>query len=136
MAVSARYDLTIRQGLPLAQPFGPSSPDPVTGNLVPRDYTGYTATFTVYPPPATLESLHDTAPILSLTNASGAVELGLFDGGEFGQYGILLYLTQAQTSALEPFGRGIYNLDIIDAFGHPQLRIQGTIALEEGTRHG
>lgn len=103
--------------------------------LVAVDYTGYTGAFTIYPAPATLESLHGTAPIFETTDASGAIDLGLFTSSEFGQYGIFLYLTQAITSAMQPWGVGIYNLDIIDGFGHPQLRFEGAISLEEGTKH-
>ena len=134
--IAERFDLTIRQGTILAQPFAPEYEDPDTGALVRADYTGYSATFAIYRSPATLDSLHGEAPILSLTDASGAIQLGLFDGGEFGPYGILLYLTQHQTSILSPWGRGVYNLDIIDPYGKPQLRISGVIELEEGTRHG
>jgi hypothetical protein len=135
MSTTATYDIDVRQGLILAEPFAPMAPDPVTGTLEPVDYTGHTATFTIYGAPATLDSLHDGPVIFTGTDASGTVELGLFDGGEFGLYGILLYLTQAQTSALDPWGRGVYNLDVIDPYGHPQLRIQGVITLEEGTKH-
>jgi len=136
MSIIARHDITIPQGMILAQPFAPEYVDPDTDTIKRKDYTGYSATFHVYASPATLDSLHGEAPILSLTDTSGAIALGLFDGGEFGPYGILLYLTQAQTSALTPWGRGVYNLDIIDPYGHPQLRLQGVITLEEGTRHG
>lgn len=135
MTTTARYDLTVRQGLILAQPFAPEAEDPDTGALERIDYTGHTATFTIYRAPATLDSLHGAPAVLHLTDADGAVSLGLFDGGHFGPYGILLYLTQHQTSRLSPWGTGVYNLDVSDPYGKPQLRIQGVITLEEGTRH-
>lgn len=135
MSTRARYDITIPQGMIVAEAFAPEYFDPDSGTLKRKDYTGYSATFTVWRSPATFDSLHDRAPVLRLTDASGAIELGLFESDEFGQYGILLYLTQAQTSALQPFGPGVYNLDIIDPYGHPQLRFYGTIQFEEGERH-
>lgn len=135
MSSKARYDLVVHQGLILAQPFAPEYYDPVSGTLKRKDYTGHTATFTIYGAPATFDSLHDGPVVFHATSGDGAVELGLFDSDEFGQYGILLYLTQAQTSGMQPWGRGVYNLDILDGFGHPQLRIRGTIVLEEGTKH-
>lgn len=136
MSITVTYDITIPQGLIVAEAFAPEYVDPDTGGLVRQDFTGYSATFTVWPTPATFDSLHDTEPVLRLTDATGAVELGLFDSDEFGQYGILLYLTQSQTSAIEPFGTGVYNLDIIDPFGHPQIRFHGAIRFAEGERHG
>lgn len=135
MSVVARHDLTIHQGLVLVEPFRPQYKDTYTNTLLPVDYTGYTGTFTIYPAPATLESLHGAAPIYEATDANGVVNLGLFESDEFGEYGILLYLPQNVTSALSPWGVGIYNLDVIDPFGHPQLRIQGKIVLEEGSKN-
>lgn len=136
MSIRARYDITIPQGLIVAEAFAPEYYDPETETLKRADYTGYRGTFTVWPAPATFNSLHDQPTVLRLTDDSGAIQLGLFDSDEFGPYGILLYLTHHQTSALEPFGRGIYNLDIVDPYGHPQLRFYGTIRFEEGERHG
>ena len=134
MPVTARFDFTgddaVTQGMPVAMPFAATDDT----NMV-LDYTGYTATFQLYPAPATLDSLHDETPILSLTDATGAGELGLFDGGDFGEYNVLLFLDQTQTSALEPFGRGVYFLDVIDDFGRVTLRIRGAMELEEGTTH-
>lgn len=75
MPVTARFDfdgdMAVKQGMPLAMPFAPEDPQ---GNRI--DYTGHTATFQLYRSPATLESLHDQTPILSLTDGSGAIELG------------------------------------------------------------
>ena len=136
MSTVADYDLVVYQGMPLAQPFAPEAEDPETNILHRVDYTGHSATFTVWPNPATDDSLHDGVPILSVTDGSGAIQLGLFDGGPFGSYGILLYLTQAQTSLLRPWGEGGYNLDVMNAYGVPVLRIKGTIRLEEGQQHG
>ncbi len=135
MSTRARYDITIPQGMIVAEAFAPEYFDPDSGTLKRKDYTGYSATFTVWRSPATFDSLHDGPVVFHATSGDGAVELGLFDSDEFGQYGILLYLTQAQTSGMQPWGRGVYNLDILDGFGHPQLRIRGTIVLEEGTKH-
>lgn len=135
MSVVARHDLTIHQGLVLVEPFCPQYKDSATNKMVPVDYTGYSGTFTIYPAPATLESLHDTPPIYEATDADGVVNLGLFESEEFGEYGILLYIPQNVTSAMEPWGVGIYNLDVIDPFDHPQLRIQGKIVLEEGSKN-
>lgn len=131
MSTIARHDITVHQGMIVAEPFAPTDPD---GLVI--DYTGYSATFNLYASPATLDSLHDLPPILSLSDASGAIEVGLMDSDDFGEYSVLLYLTQQQTSVLEPWGRGVYNLDIIDPFGHPQLRIRGVMQLEEGAHHG
>ena len=135
MSVTARRDMTIHQGLVFAQAFAPKYRDTLTNTLIAVDYTGYTGTFTIYPAPATLESLHNTPPIYEASSASGAIDLGLFESDEFGEYGIYLYLTQSITSAMQPWGIGIYNLDIIDEFGHPQVRIQGKIMLEEGSKN-
>lgn len=135
MSTVATIDMTIHQGMIFAQPFAPSVYDETSKSLVARDYTGYRATFTIWPSPATLDSLHGTTPVLSVTSESGAIELGLFDGGRFGEYGILVYLTQTQTSALSPWGTGVFNLDLVDAYNHPHLRIRGTIRLEEGKKH-
>lgn len=130
MSVTVRHDIVVYQGMVLAVPFAMHDD---TGAV--QDYTGYTGTFAIYAAPATLDSLHDQPPILSLTDTSGAVNLGLFDGGDFGEYSAYLYLTQAQTSTLSPWGQGVYNLDIVDPMGHPQVRVRGTILLEEGKKH-
>lgn len=135
MSVTARFDITINQGLVLAQMFAPKYLDTDTDTLVAVDYTGYSATFTIFPAPATLQSLHEFDPIFETTDASGAIQLGLFEDETFGEYGILLYLTQGITSAMEPWGVGVYNLDIIDEFGHPQVRFEGAIKLQEGRKH-
>lgn len=131
MTTIVRHDMTIHQGTILAVPFAMHDD---TGAV--QDYTGWTGTFTIYAAPATLDSLHDQAPVINLTSDSGAVNPGLFDGGDFGEYSVYLYLTQAQTSALSPWGTGVYNLDLIDPMGHPQIRIRGVIELEEGKKHG
>lgn len=131
MSTVATIDMTIHQGMIFVQSFAPIDDD-----NQPVDYTGYRATFTIYPAPATEDNLHGTTPVLSVTSDSGAIALGLFDGGRFGPYGIQVYLTQAQTSALSPWGTGAYFLDVIDPYGHPQLRIKGPIRLEEGVKHG
>lgn len=135
MTTIARHDLTVHQGAVFAHAFAPEYFDPVSGTLTRTDYTGYRATFTIYGAPATLDRLHDGPVVFAGSSDSGAVEVGLFDGGEFGPYGVLLYLTQAQTSALDPWGTGIYNLDVLDDFGRPVLRVRGVITLEEGTKH-
>lgn len=136
MSTTARWDITIEQGMPFAQAFAPEYYDRATDTLKRRDYTGYRATFSLWASPATFDSIHDTPAKLTLTSDSGAVELGLFDSTEFGKYGILLYLTPNQTSNLSPFGRGVYNLDVLDSYGNPQLRIKGVVTFEEGERHG
>src|SRR5699024_4878269 len=74
MPITARFDfsgdMAVKQGMPLIMPFAPEEPDGTR-----KDYTGHAATFQMYAAPATLDSLHDQPPILSLTEASGAIEL-------------------------------------------------------------
>lgn len=131
MTTIVRHDFTIHQGAIFAEPFAM-----VDDTLATKDYTGWSGTFTIYAAPATFDSLHDRTPLWTFTSASGAINLGLFDGGEFGPYSVYVYLTQAQTSAMTPWGRGVYNLDLIDTYGKPQVRLRGTIELEEGSTHG
>lgn len=126
-----RYDITIYQGMDEYFPMR------IQGrNATIPDLAEWSATFRLYKAPATLDSLHDEAPVLVGTSSGGRVMLGLFDGGDFGQYNVLLTLTSALTSTLQPWGRGVYFLDIIDPYGHVQYRVRGTVALEEGTKHG
>ena len=127
----ARHDIVIHQGMDEYYPIRFMEPD---GTV--RDLADYAASFTLYRSPATLESLHEHQPILTGNTADGKVQLGNFDGGEFGFYNCYIGLTSHVTSALGPWGVGVYNLDIIDPFGRVQYRVRGTIKLEEGTRHG
>jgi hypothetical protein len=48
---------------------------------------------------------------------------------------VLLFLGHAATSALSPWGRGLYNLDLIDPFGHVLPLLAGLCILEEGRGH-
>lgn len=126
-----RYDITLHQGMDEYFPMRIQD-----RNATIPDLAEWSATFRLYKAPATLDSLHDEAPVLGGTSSDGRVMLGLFDGGEFGDYNVLITLPSAQTSALAPWGRGVYNLDIIDPFGHVQYRVRGTVVLEEGSKHG
>ena len=127
-----RYDIVLRQGMDEYFPMRIEDPH---GTMA--DLDGWTATLALYRAPATLASLHDEPPV----SAPGAtVTLGTFDGGDpatggFGLYNVLPAFPSATTSALSPWGNGIYNIDISDSFGHVQYRIEGTIVLVEGTRH-
>lgn len=126
-----RHDITIHQGMDEYYPVRFMEPD---GTVI--DLGDYTATFSLYRAPATLASLHEHDPVLTGDTTNGRVQLGLFDGGEFGFYNCYIGLTSHVTSGLGPWGVGVYNLDIIDPFGHVQYRVRGAISLEEGTRHG
>src|SRR5699024_8832452 len=106
-----RYDITIHQGVDEYYPMRIQS----ASGTVP-DLTGWTATFRLYKAPATLASLHDENPIMNGDNTDGTVMLGSYPGGDFGSYNVLLTLTSARTSAATPWGRGVYNLDIIDPY--------------------
>lgn len=130
-AVPDPLHLTIYQGTIFAKPFAMQDD---TGEV--QDYTGWSGTLQIFGSPATVDSIHNGPLILSLTSDTGAVNLGKFDGGEFGFYSMYIYLTQAQTSALNPWGTGVMCVDLLDPMGHPQVRIRVNVSLEEGTKHG
>lgn len=54
---------------------------------------------------------------------------------EFAIHNILIHLGHAVTSALEAWGQGTYNLDLIDPLGRPSLRFDGDALLAEGADH-
>jgi len=53
----------------------------------------------------------------------------------FALHNTLVHLDSAVTSALEAWGQGTYNLDLVDPFGRPVLRFDGDCTLEEGRDH-
>lgn len=124
-----RYDIVIHQGV---DEYFPLKIIDSAGNV--PDLSGWTSTHTVYPAPATLDSLHDASPV----DITATVTLGLIDGGDFGDYNGLLSFPAAESSnaSLRPWGTGIHILDLIDPYGHVQYRVRGTATMEEGTRHG
>lgn len=136
MAIEARIDFLGEKGIHQGVPWNRLTlavRDPNTGET--HDYTDYTATLTIFPDPDAGESLHARPPILTVNSASGAIELGLFDGGEFGPFNVHTHLSQSLTSNLSPWGRGTYNLDILSPIGRPEIRLYGAIDLQEGRRH-
>lgn len=126
-----RYDIVLHQGMDEYYPMRFAEKDASVPDL-----TTWSATLRLYQSPVAIGSIHDESPILTGSTADGRVNLGSFDGGEFGQYNAYLALPSSITSNLIPWGIGSYNLDIIDPFGHVQYRVAGLIKLEEGTRHG
>lgn len=123
-----RYDITIHQGV---DEYFPMRIQDRHGSV--PDLTDWTSIFRLYRAPATLESLHDASPV---PTPGAIVMLGLMDGGEFGDYNVLLSFPSHTTSELIPWGRGVHNVDVIDPYGHVQYRVRGTVELEEGTKHG
>jgi hypothetical protein len=49
---------------------------------------------------------------------------------------ILIFLDDATTTDLVPWGTGKYQLTLYDSYGHTQLRINGTCCLEGGNGNG
>lgn len=126
-----RRDITIYQGMDDYFPMKFMEPDGTVNDL-----GSHTGELVLYRAPATLESLHEHEPILTGDTTDGKVQLGRWDGGDFGFYNCYIGLTSSVTSGLGPWGIGVYNLDIIDGFGHVQYRVRGAIHLEEGRRNG
>ncbi len=54
---------------------------------------------------------------------------------EYAITNVLLFLGHGTTSALEPWGLGLYNLDLIDPFGRVMPILADSCVLEEGRGH-
>lgn len=76
----------------------------------------------------TVVTLRDALP--GVAEAGGAV--WVTDPAWFGMYNLLLYLSAAATSALVPWGEGVYTLDLIDPYGRATRLAQSTAVLQEG----
>lgn len=126
-----RHDIVLHQGMDEYYPLKFMEKDGTVNDL-----EGWSGTLRLYRSPVSIQSIHDEPPILTGSTDDGKVLLGLFDGGEFGQYNCYIGLTSSVTSSLGPWGVGVYNLDIIDPYGHVQYRVRGAMSLEEGAKHG
>lgn len=49
---------------------------------------------------------------------------------------VYIHMSKAATGLLSDWGVGLYQLDLLDAFGHVQARVEGTCCLERGYVHG
>ena len=72
-----------------------------------------------------------SAPLTDDTDAGAVVQAW---DSRYMVTNVLLYMGDHATKNLVPWGRGLFDLDLFDSYGHSERWFEGTCVLQEGTR--
>lgn len=102
------------------------------------DYSDDGVTFHTWPDDTytgvmTVRADYDSPVIFEATTANGRLELGE-QGTAPNLYTIAIMLPHSLTSTLEPWGRGVWDLFVDDAFGHRTMVYKGKAELARKVR--
>lgn len=116
MAHAGRYDIEVQQGATFSLPLVWKA----SGALV--NLTGYTARMMIR------ADFDDVSPLVTLTTENGRIALG----GALGT--IDLTISAAVTAALTDWGKGFYDLELVDGGNVKRLLAGHAVLSKEATR--